>query len=128
MSCLQNLANYFDGILHIQMMDRDVDAQPLFFAAGVGQLKVPNMRKLGELPHALLGAGDRERLAQRLCDLEVFVLYSADQVGTNSLVANVNDPSFCRRMLKNPPELLSIDSLIEQPLANHTSPAGQLDV
>jgi hypothetical protein len=36
---------------------------------------VVNMRRLSELPHALLGAGERQRLVDRLSDIRTFKLY-----------------------------------------------------
>ena len=68
-------------MFHMKYMERDIDNHPLFHQPVVGSKKrIPNHRKLGELPHALLGAGDRERLVQRLCDFDVFHIFSSDLV------------------------------------------------
>jgi tetratricopeptide (TPR) repeat protein len=73
--CLM-LADYFDGVLHYRFIDRDIDPQPSYFKHG--EHRTPNMRRLSELPHALISSGDHSRLAERLSDLEAFSIYASD--------------------------------------------------
>ncbi|KAK3254327.1 hypothetical protein CYMTET_36457, partial [Cymbomonas tetramitiformis] len=90
------IADYFDGVLHFRFLDREIDAHPLFFKNGANV--TPNMRKLGELSHALLGAGDRERLVERLGNLSIFNVYASDKLLVSELlgywrdIEDVRDP------------------------------------
>jgi tetratricopeptide (TPR) repeat protein len=95
-----HLADYFDGKKYESFPGREIDPQPLLFESSTEERKekkvaevavVPNMRRLSELPNALLGAGDRQRLVDRLSDIRTFRLYVADEALVQELMQHWRD-------------------------------------
>ena len=99
-----HLADYFDGVKCESFPGREIDPQPLLYESATEgavseetkkkaetAVAVPNMRRLSELPHALLGAGDRKRLVERLSDIRTFRLYVADEALVQELMQHWRD-------------------------------------
>ena len=83
------LVDYFDGTSHHRHPDRGVQSQPMWLvhpvlgAEGTAAAGVPNMRRVIELPNALILSEDFARLGYLLSDLDLFeIMDSSGESGS----------------------------------------------